>query len=281
MREWFTFGLISSVPSEGKCRLKAFVMERDHSVGGAAVAVNQSAPRQSWRWLRPFLPKRLQPGLRGLLKRYRRLFLKLDEPYRSVYPFIQAHPVRQQNLVRLGECVVKENILGAVVECGVLDGGAAALMAWATRAASPARPVHLFDAWEGLPETTAEDGTDAAIWTGQVVGSPTRVVAAMKTLDVDRERINFHRGWFNDTFPKVNVPQVALAHIDCDFYDPTQLCLEKWYPALSPGGFMQFDDYGAFLGCRKAVDEFLAVHPELKIQTAGESTQAYFIEKPR
>jgi O-methyltransferase len=103
----------------------------------------------------------------------------------------------------------------------------------------------------------------------------------MKTLQVAKERVNFHRGWFDLTFPKVSVPEVALAHIDCDFYEPTKLCLDKWYPVLSPGGFMQFDDYDAFMGCRKAVDEFLAIHPELKMQTFGEKTRAYFIQKPQ
>jgi O-methyltransferase len=80
-----------------------------------------------------------------------------------------------------------------------------------------------------------------------VVGSPVRVIAVMKKLKVARERVNFHVGWFDQTFLKVNVSQVALAHIDCDFYEPTKICLDKWYQALSPGGFMQFDDYDAFL----------------------------------
>ncbi len=95
----------------------------------------------------------------------------------------------------------------------------------------------------------------------------------MKNLGIAKERVNFHRGWFNETFPKVDVPQVALAHVDCDFYDPTKLCLEKWYPALSPGGIMQFDDYNAFSGCRKAVDEFVAQHPGLKMEAGGDGAR--------
>ena len=47
--------------------------------------------------------------------------------------------------------------------------------------------------------------------------------------------MKIHRGWFDQTFPKVTVDLVALAHIDCDFYEPTRLCLEKWYPMLSTG----------------------------------------------
>jgi O-methyltransferase len=141
--------------------------------------------------------------------------------------------------------------------------------------------VHLFDAWEGLPQTTIEDGAQAAAWTGQVVGSPARVVSVLEKLQIAKDRVQFHRGWFADTFGQVDIPRVALVHVDCDFYEPTKLCVEKWYPVLTPGGFMQFDDYGAFLGCRKAVDGFLAMHPELQMQTSGENVQAYFIQKPR
>jgi O-methyltransferase len=253
----------------------------DSAAMAASPGAEHYAPQQSWRWLRPFIPKHLQPPLRGLRKRYQRMFMKLEEPYKSVFPYTQSHPVRQQNLVRLGGLLDTENIRGAIVECGVLDGGTAALMAWATRDSKPMRAVHLFDAWEGLPETTAEDGAEAAAWTGQVVGSPARVNAIMKELGIPEERINFHRGWFNETFPKVDVPQVALAHIDCDFYDSTKLCLEKWYPVLSPGGIMQFDDYDAFSGCRKAVDEFFAQHPGLKPEAVGDGASAYFFRKPR
>jgi O-methyltransferase len=251
-----------------------------NALSGPVTSSAGYAPKQKWKWLRPFIPKRLQPALRGLRKRYQLMFMKLEEPYKSVYPYTQAHPVRQQNLVRLADLIVKENIPGHIVECGVLDGGTSALMAWSSRSASPAREVHLFDAWEGLPATTAEDGNEAAAWTGEVVGSPTRVIAIMKKLGITKERVKIHRGWFDQTFPKVDVTPVALVHVDCDFYEPTRLCLEKWYPALSPGGFMQFDDYEAFSGCRKAVDEFLAAHPDVKLETTGDWALAFFFRKP-
>jgi O-methyltransferase len=238
------------------------------------------APLQSWRGLRHFLPKRLQPALRGLRKRYHRLFINLEEPYASVFPYTQVHLVRQRNLVRLAELTVRDEVAGELVECGVLDGGTAALISWATRAARPLRSVHLFDAWDGLPDTTPEDGAEAAVWSGQVVGSPARVGAIMSKLGIEGERIHFHRGWFDRTFPEVQVQQVALVHVDCDFYQPTKLCLEKWYPVLSPGGFMQFDDYDAFSGCRRAVDAFLIGHPELKIQFSGDNPRACFFRKP-
>lgn len=238
------------------------------------------APQQSLQWLRPLIPKRLQPALRGVRKRYKRLFVDLEEPYASVFPYTQVNQARQRNLVRLAEVVMKENIPGAIVECGVLDGGTAAIMAWATRQATPPRPVHLFDAWEGLPETTPEDGDPSAVWSGQVVGSPTRALAVMKRLGIAEDRIHVHHGWFDETFPEMDVKQAALVHVDCDFYAPTKLCLDTWYPILAPGGMMQFDDYAAFSGCHKAVDEFVAAHPEVTLVATDTPVQAFYLRKP-
>lgn len=203
--------------------------------------------------------------------------LKLEEPYRTAFPYTQVSQSRQQNLVRLAKEIEDLGNAGAVVECGVLDGGTAALMAQATSNSS--REVHLFDAWRGLPDITPEDGPESKKWVGEVVGSPKRVVEVMSRLGIDQSRIHFHIGWFHETFPNVNIPKIALLHIDCDFYEPTKLCLETWYPKVITGGFVQFDDYDAFQGCRKAVDEFLAAHPTSKLETFGEQGTAFFIRK--
>ena len=72
------------------------------------------APAQSWRWLRPLLPKRLQPYLRGLRKRVQRLSTELEEPYRTVFPYTQAHPVRQRSLVDLCGLIDRERVPGAI-----------------------------------------------------------------------------------------------------------------------------------------------------------------------
>ena len=239
-----------------------------------------STPRQRWMWARALIPKRLQPYLRGLRKRLEmRRARNLVEPYRTVYPYTQVNHTRQRNLVRLAEIVERENVPGACVECGVLDGGAAALVAHATRGSN--RTIHLFDAWEGLPAGTEADGPDAQRWKGQVVGSPRRVNAVMREMNIDPPRVVIHRGWFHETFPHTqNVTPVAFVHVDCDFYEGTRLCLETWWPRLATGGFMQFDDYDSFRGCRKAVDEFLAAHPETKLKLFGElKAKAYYLRK--
>jgi O-methyltransferase len=199
----------------------------------------------------------------------------LREPYRTVFPFTQAHLIRQENLIRIAQEIDERLVPGAVVECGVLDGGTAALMAVGTK--SSGRPVHLFDSWKGLPETTEEDG-EARMWTGEVVGSPRRVISVFNLLCVDLGRVTFHKGWFQDTFPRSSIEKVALLHIDGDFYESVKISLNKWAPLMSQGGYIQIDDYDSFIGCTKAVDDFLISRPELKLEyIEGHFAKAYFI----
>jgi hypothetical protein len=133
-----------------------------------------------------------------------------------------------------------------------------------------------------MPAATPEDGPDAGRWEGQIVGSPRRVSAVMREMKIDPARVHIHRGWFHETFAHTaGVTPVAFVHVDCDFYEPTKLCLAHWWPRLSPGGFVQFDDYESFRGCRQAVDEFLAAHPQVKLELFGElKAKAYYPRKP-
>lgn len=238
--------------------------------------MDTDAPVQSYRLIRKFVPGFMQPLLRGARKRFFDSSRPTEEPYRTVFPYTLVHPARQKHLVHLVLDIENRNVPGVMIECGVLDGGTAALLAFASVKSS--REVHLFDSWQGLPASTAEDSCAAKAWVGEAIGSQTRVRSVMRRLNIDAARITFHKGWFHQTFPKAKIDRVALVHIDADFYESVRLSTETWYPRLSPGGYMQFDDYSAFIGCRRAVDEFLSTHPELSLQ--NEKGIVFFIQKP-
>ena len=247
---------------------------------GEAETVVEFAPELRFAFLRKLIPRPLHPMIRGMRKRWARRGQKLAEPYYSPFTFTQMSPSRQQNLVRLCEIVEREGIPGSIAECGVLDGGGSAIMAYATRQSG--RPIHMFDSWEGLPVATAEDGAAAMKWAGEDVGSPSRVNEVMQALHIDSSRLHVHRGWFHETFPHAvqTIDSLAMLHVDCDFYEPVLLTLETWYPKLSPGGFVQIDDYDSFSGCRKGTDKFLAAHPEVTIETWGSGGHAIYFRKP-
>jgi O-methyltransferase len=182
--------------------------------------------------------------------------------------------VRQETILRLASTIEETGVEGAIVECGVLDGGTAALMAYGTRRSG--RAVHLFDSWEGLPESTGIDG-DAGAWAGEVVGSPRRVANIMRQLGVRPERLHLHKGWFSDTFPRANINKIALLHIDCDFYESVKLTLKAWGPRLTSGGFIQIDDYETFIGCTTATNEYLSANPQLRLERMGETYAKAFV----
>lgn len=58
--------------------------------------------------------------------------------------------------------------------------------------------------------------------------------------------------------------RISLLHIDVDLYEPSKHILEKMYDRVTKGGIIIFDDYGAFAGTNKAVDDFFDQKAEVK-----------------
>jgi hypothetical protein len=94
-------------------------------------------------------------------------------------------------------------------------------------------------------------------------------------INISSDRITYVVGDIlkNSVFPE----SIAVLRLDTDFYDSTVYELTHFYNLVSPGGYVIIDDYGHWKGCRKAVDEFLQKHPEIKLQTI-DYTGVYFIK---
>jgi hypothetical protein len=58
--------------------------------------------------------------------------------------------------------------------------------------------------------------------------------------------------------------KISLLHIDVDLYEPSKVILEKLYSKVTKGGIIVLDDYGAFAGTNKAVDDFFENKVEIK-----------------
>jgi hypothetical protein len=140
------------------------------------------------------------------------------------------------------------------------------------------RRYHAFDSFEGLPPPTLADneifecfvterGEQSAnlagklTWTGICQGDGADTVRAFFCrVGIPQDRAVFHIGWFQDTVRAAahNISAIAILRIDGDWHDSTKICLDNLYDFVSPGGRIIVDDYGAFTGCRSAVDEFRA-----------------------
>lgn len=182
---------------------------------------------------------------------------------RIVQPYTLVGPERIQNLFRLAVRIEREGIPGDVMECGVCNGGTAAILACSATHSRLNRTVWLLDSFQGMPQTTVHDGVGsdghaAEEHIGKEVGDPARLNEVLHLVRADMNRIQIVPGWFQDTFPSISgsIAQIAFLNIDADWYESVKLCLETFYDRVVPGGFISFDDYGHWPGCRKAVDEF-------------------------
>ena len=165
----------------------------------------------------------------------------------------------------------RRGIPGALVEAGCALGGSALLMALSK---SPTRELFVHDVFSTIPAPSEKDGADVhrryeTIISGEAKGfggdayygyQPDlrdRVAESFASFGVptDENRVHLVQGLFEDTIHPEG--PVAVAHIDGDWYESTKVCLERLWPALPPGGVAVIDDYGAWSGCRTAVDEFL------------------------
>lgn len=180
--------------------------------------------------------------------------------YRRVRTHTMCSNARLRGLYRGVQYILQNDIPGDFVECGSALGGSAALIALTLRQFGAIRPLWLFDTFEGLPAPTMSDPDFeiADLFTGSCLGTLEEVHNLFDRLHVS-EQARFVKGLFQKTLPAAQVSQIALLHIDGDWYESVKVCLDNLYDKVVPGGIIQFDDYGYWQGARKAVDEFFAV----------------------
>jgi len=133
------------------------------------------------------------------------------------------------------------------------------------------RKIWLYDTYTGLPKPDTELDVDIlgnrAIdgWEPRTSGdgqtfwgyaTEEDVRSNMASTGYPEENLRFIRGLVEETIPSQAPEQIALLRIDTDWYASYCHILEHLYDRVSVGGVIIFDDYGQFLGARKAVDEF-------------------------
>ncbi|HEY49438.1 MAG TPA: macrocin O-methyltransferase [Dehalococcoidia bacterium] len=219
------------------------------------------------RNLRPLSPGSFLDSLRTT----RRIF--------RVRKYTAILPLRLSNLHRLCREIDISAVPGDVVECGVYNGGSASILASVCTRSPLERDIWLFDSFEGLPEPGTEDGIKSQGWKGWCHGDLEKVKTVFQKLHIPESRVRIVKGWFQDTFPSVQIPDIALLHIDADWYESVKLCLEKFYDSVRPGGFVIIDDYGHWEGSRKATDEFLEQRG-IDIELVGVGYTCRYFQKP-
>ncbi len=247
-----------------------------YDLGDDLLPIVHSTPRRRRAW----------QSLEKLLRLRRLVVLRASPPGFDArasgadWPLHAETMVGLQRLENLQACidqVIRDGIDGDLVETGVWRGGTAILMRAVLAArGDPHRTVWVADSFQGLPEPKAEHPADVRDrhWTHSYLAvSLAQVRSNFARYGLLDDQVQFLPGWFSETLATAPIQRLAVLRVDGDMYGSTMDVLSSLYAKVVPGGYVIIDDYGAILGCRKAVNEFRAMRsitePIIKIDWTG------------
>jgi hypothetical protein len=178
---------------------------------------------------------------------------------------------RQIALIQAVRHLARQGVDGCFVECGVWRGGSSMAVALALiQEDQTERNLYLYDTFEGMtPPTCADRTTDGASAQEHLDRDVNRtgywcvagiddVRRNMASTGYPEERVQFVKGPVEATIPQhAPTEAIALLRLDTDWYESTRHELVHLFPLLCEGGVLIIDDYGHWMGARKAVDEYL------------------------
>jgi O-methyltransferase len=200
-------------------------------------------------------------------------FTAIDiEIYNAVTPYTMTTPERVFSLVNAIQYLEKNQITGAMVECGVWKGGSSMAMALTLKKlGSENRDIYLYDTFAGMP---APKDVDVSI-----KGNPAHKKFSKRKTSEDssnwcfapfeevkknvlgtgynKDKIHFIKGKVEDSIPKTLPKEIALLRLDTDWYESTKHELIHMFPLLKTNGVLIVDDYGHWKGAKIATDEYI------------------------
>ena len=177
---------------------------------------------------------------------------------------------QQEMAVLLAELssVLKNEVVGDIVELGCYEGGSAVAIQQMLTDLGSDKTLWLYDSFEGLPEKTTEDNSES----GELfVGGALK--ASKARLERNFHKANLHlpeikKAWFFELDPENLPDKICFAFLDGDFYESIIDSFKLVFPKMSGGGVIIVDDYenAKLPGVKKAVDEFAYLH-DLKVKS--------------
>lgn len=206
-------------------------------------------------------------------------FLIRNDVRNLVIPNTMLPRARLKSFLLLINRVCSKNIQGAIVECGVWKGGSMTLAALYLKSFFRSKiELHLFDVFADICQPDAKyDGKRAIQEAGGIENASGKFESSgiydklglgylsgnhvydriVNTVGYPSSKVIIHEGWFHETLPVAEIDKISILRLDGDWYASTKICLEYLYDKVVDGGIIIIDDYYAYEGCQKAVDEFL------------------------
>lgn len=190
----------------------------------------------------------------------------------SLRPFTMTSAERLWSLIEAVRYIDSHGIPGDFVECGVWRGGSVMAMAnTLLLRGKQDRDIWLYDTFQGMTDPTAKDveagtfKTATSMLDSTPIGDGNNVWCVADRRDVEMNlastrypfnKFHFIEGDVSQSLPESGPDAISILRLDTDWYESTKVCIEALYPRLVVGGVCILDDYGHWLGARRAVDEY-------------------------
>ena len=195
------------------------------------------------------------------------------EMIQSVEPYTLTGPECRFVLLESVKYVVRNSVPGDIVECGVWRGGSMMVVAKTlVELEHSSKHLYLFDTFSGMTNPSPVDisylgepaserfrkvklTSDSSRW---CYASVAEVKETVYSTGYDKSKVHFIEGKVEDSIPDQAPEVISLLRLDTDWYESTRHELVHLFPRLARGGVLIIDDYGHWLGAKKAVDEYIA-----------------------
>src|SRR5712664_1752380 len=159
------------------------------------------------------------------------------------YDTSRRFPRREELFDLVGKQIGNRAVL--YLEFGVFQGQATRY--WSKLLLNPNSKLHGFDSFEGLPEN----------WLPNVHKGHFATEGAIP--QIDDNRVEFFKGWFDETLPKYKCPlhEVLVINLDADLYSSTICVLKALQTNIVPGTYIYFDEFHHREHELRAFDEFI------------------------
>jgi len=189
----------------------------------------------------------------------------LDDNFPIISQYFGVSHGRHRATTMAVKHTVDNKAAGDYVECGVFRGASVMNMALTLLHCNCTdRKNYLYDTFEGMPDTTPEDGQVAREYVSKYKAG--EVHGCLCNEDIIRENVVstgypeenyiFVRGEVEKTLPNSFHERIAILRLDTDWYKSSLHELVHMFPLLVRGGVLLLDDYFLWPGKKKATDEY-------------------------
>ena len=191
------------------------------------------------------------------------------------YPIIseQIEKKELEIIIQELEKILSLGINGDICEFGCFVGTTSLFLQRLLIECESNKKLYLYDSFDGLPEKSPQDQSAAGadFIAGELLATKSQLKLNFKKANLPKPKIK--KAWFSDLKDKDLPKEICFAFLDGDFYQSIKDCLNLIQHKIQRGGIIIVDDYDnpALPGAKKAVDEFLSLNKNYKLEKAARS----------